>query len=516
MHSHATETDRHINSFNRDTIAGLWARQVAMRPDEVAVIDPHRRLSFRQLDDLSCAIASMFPADSPDWSPNRRVGIIMDHSAEMIAAMLAVLKAGMAYVPAEPSFPIERIRFMMHEAGIRFLITNPHYSKLFTDVAEVVVEVPLPLIHCKCEADSDIDVMPSDAAYVLYTSGTTGKPKGVVATNANVAHYVRAFDAEFHPAPGDRMLQYSVCSFDIFVEEVFTTILSGATLVIPPLDVKDNVYRLLDFCNRMSVTIISGFPYMLLDFNRIGRLPGSLRLLISGGDVLRANYINRLRDKGVMIYNTYGPSETTVCAAFQRCDNIDALPDGTFPIGHPVLETEVKILDPYYHTPLPDGNVGEICISGAGVTDGYLVDCPESRNFATSTGDARIYHSGDLGYRLPDGKLAFLRRMDSQVMILGKRVECDEVENVLNLCPGIEKGLVRAYIAGDGLSYLVAYIVAKHETTFSLAEARQEMLRHLTPFMIPEFFILMKDIPLSPNGKPDSEQLPVPLKETSI
>lgn len=487
-----------------------------MHGDEIAVVDPHRSLTFRELDELACTIAAMFPPLQQHKDGQLRcAGIVMDHTAEMIAAMLAVLKAGMAYVPAEPSFPIERIHFMMKEADIEFFITNPHYEEIFNRVAEVVISVPLPLKHDSCATIEDVDVKPSDPAYVLYTSGTTGKPKGVVATNANVVHYVRAFWNEFHPRPGDRMLQYSVCSFDIFVEEVYTTLLNGATLVIPPLDVKDNIHKLYDFCCKNGITEISGFPYLLLDFNKLGKLPPKLRLLISGGDVLRGSYIDRIRNRGVEIYNTYGPSETTVCATYLRCDNIEPLDDGTYPIGHPVLGTEVEILDKDGFR-VPDGKVGEICIFGDGITNGYLVENPESRNFCTAPDGHRMYRSGDLGYRLPDGNFAFLHRNDSQVMILGKRVECEEVENVLNQCSGVEKALVRAYTDNNGLSYLVAYIVENRKVGFSLHECKQELSRHLTAFMIPEFFVKMRTFPLNANGKPDNAALPIVLKDDSL
>ena len=495
-----------------NTISGLWREQVRKHPDNIADIDQYRTLTFRELDELSCAIANMFPAtqhDGPGFA-----GIIMDHTADMIAAILAVLKAGMAYVPAEPSFPIDRIRYMMHESDIAFCITNPHYAHTFSDVTEVVIEVPLAFSHDSC-ADTDVHtVHPSSPAYVLYTSGTTSKPKGVVATNANVAHYVRAFESEFHPGHGDRMLQYSVCSFDIFVEEVFTTLLNGATLVIPPLEVKDNIHRLFSFCERMGITEISGFPYLLLDFNRLGKLPKSLRLLISGGDVLRHAYIDRLTDSGVMIYNTYGPSETTVCATYQRCDNIAPLPDGTYPIGHPVLGTQVLILDEQ-NREVPDGETGEICILGEGVTDGDLKEVPESRNFVTLPDGRRMYRSGDLGHRLKDGTIAFSRRNDSQVMILGKRVECDEVENVLSSCPGVAMAIVRAFTDSQNLSYLVAYIMPDSRG-FSLHETKKLMSRKLVQFMIPEFFVLMRTIPLTPNGKPDTNALPVVLKDNTL
>lgn len=489
----------------KHTIKELWDEQVRARPDDIAVIDPYRSLTFREMDELSCTVASVFPKKAPE--PGARVrcaGIVMDHTAEMIAAILAVLKAGMAYVPAEPSFPVERIRFMMEESQIEFFITNPHYTSIFDSVSEVVVSVPLALKADACECIENADVSPEAPAYVLYTSGTTGNPKGVVATNANVVHYVEAFADEFHPGPGDRMLQYSVCSFDIFVEEVFTTLLSGATLVIPPAAAKDNIHRLLAFCNSEHITEISGFPYLLLEFNKIGRLPDSLRLLISGGDVLRGSYIDRLRGRGVMIYNTYGPSETTVCATYQRCDNIEPLPDGTFPLGHPVKDTRVEIID------------GEICIYGAGVTLGYLSDNPESSNFVDCADGSRMYRSGDLGYRLPDGTIGFLHRKDTQVMIYGKRVECEEVENVLNCCKGVEKALVCAFTDNNMLSYLVAYIVGDPHIGFSLHEVKNEMAAHLASFMIPEFFVRMPSLPMTANGKPDRGRLPVVLKDSVL
>lgn len=497
---------------NLNTVSGLWREQVAMRPDDIAVIDQYRTLTFRELDELACAIAGMFPAAHRRGSGF--AGIVMDHSADMIAAILAVLKAGMAYVPAEPSFPIERIRFMMHESDIDFCITNPHYTSTFSDVTEVVVEVPLAFSETSCSDITTPGVLPSAPAYVLYTSGTTGKPKGVVATNANVAHYVRAFESEFHPGPSDRMLQYSVCSFDIFVEEVFTTLLNGATLVIPPLDVKDNIHRLFAFCERNGITEISGFPYLLLDFNRLGKLPRGLRLLISGGDVLRHSYIDRINDKGVKIYNTYGPSETTVCATYQRCDNISPLPDGTYPIGHPVLGTGVIVLDEEGRR-VADGETGEICILGDGVTDGYLKEVPESRNFTTLPDGRRMYRSGDLGHVLPDGTFAFSRRNDSQVMILGKRVECGEVENVLGNCPGVAMAVVRAFTDPANLSYLVAYVLPD-SNGFSQHQAKTVMARSLAQFMIPEFFVLMRSMPLTPNGKPDTNALPVVLKDSKL
>ncbi len=477
--------------MDNNTIYSRFRSRALLHPDAIAVVSGDgRAVSYLELDGMVDSLLAKFIDKG-----YRTVGIVMTHGVEMIAAMLAVLKSGAAYVPAELSLPAERRRYMMRTAGVT-LVIDDEYCRDIKPSARVF----------------DDRSTPTSPAYILYTSGTTGHPKGVVVENHSVVNYAEAFEAEFGTRPGDVMLQYSVCSFDIFVEEVFTTLLNGATLAIPPLDVaKGDINGLMDYVERHHVTIISGFPYLLSAMNQLASIPPSLRLLISGGDVLRENYIDRLRDMGPMIYNTYGPSETTVCASYYRCDNASALPDGTYPIGHPVKGVKVRIMDSSLRE-LPDGETGEICISGQGVSRGYAGNPPEQKNFVTLPTGERIYCSGDMGYRLPDGNLVFLHRKDDQVMILGKRVEPEEVENVLNSSPMVERGVVRPFTDDNGLAYLVAYFVPARKD-YSLHDIRQWLLRELTDFMVPEFFVAVKEIPLNRHGKVDINALPIVLKE---
>lgn len=491
-----------------ETLYSYFKEQVIQRPDATAIIDGDRRITFVSLDGMACAIAATFPVSRP-----RAVGIVTDHGAMMIASILAVLKTGAAYVPVEPSFPDERIRFVMRECGVDFIITNDRYRHLLYGFPLLTVA---PDIHVDGQgADGSDRSTPEGAAYVLYTSGSTGKPKGVAVENRNVCHYVKAFRHEFNPHEGDVMLQYSVCSFDIFVEEVFTSILSGAALAIPPENVKGDINALMEYVESHGVTMISGFPYLLLEMNKLPRIPRTLRLLISGGDVLRESYVNNLLPK-VTVYNTYGPSETTVCVTYYRCNGGKAQPDGTYPIGKAVLGSRVEIRDEALR-PVQNGTVGEICIFGEGVSQGYVGKRDvENRAFVTLPDRRRMYRSGDLGIMLDDGTVLFMHRKDEQVMILGRRVETCEVQNILCECKDIESGVVRSNTDEQGLAYLTAYIVPKQDTACSLAKVKDFMAKFLPQYMLPEFFVSMKAMPLTPNGKVDVRALPVVMKAGSL
>lgn len=490
--------------MNNKTILALYEKRLKSSTNTVFISDETRKLTVKEFDELADTIAQKLPKNV------KRVGIIMEHSVEMIAAIFAVLKVGAAYIPAEPTFPVERINYMLSDAQAECVIINKAYSGVIKNLPLVYVEKGLS-IQPNVKITSVL-VQSCDLAYILYTSGSTGNPKGVAVEHGNVCHYVRAFANEFHPTENDIMLQYSVCSFDIFVEEVFASLLNGASLAIPSVETKKDLHRLMEFVEQNGVTMISGFPYLLKEINELAILPKSLRLLISGGDVLRYNYVDKLLEK-LPVYNTYGPSETTVCASYFHCDKSSVLADGTFPIGKPVLCADICITDENYEQ-VPNGVVGEICILGDGISRGYIGNLPtESKAFTTTNDGKRIYHSGDLGYILPDGNIAFLYRKDMQVMIYGKRVEPMEVENVLLKCKGIKAGCVRAAQDENGLSYLTAYFVPENE--ISLKGIKTEMKRYLADFMIPEFFIEITDITLNANGKIDVKALPKVLKETA-
>lgn len=477
------------NLENKRTIYSRFKEVVKRQPDTLAIAEDTVSVTFKELDTLVNNIAATFYDRQEKF-----IGIVMRHGIYQIASMLAVLKSGAAYVPAETFLPKDRIDYMMKNAGAGLIIDDQYCKN----------------IPCTDQELTDRSV-PDGVAYVLYTSGTSGKPKGVVVENHSVVNYCDAFESEMHIGPGDVMLQYSVCSFDIFVEEVYTTLLNGAALAIPTAEVHNGPLKgLMEFAARHNVTIVDGFPYLIADINRNPDiLPESVNLIISGGDTIRGSYITRLRDKGIRIYNTYGPSETTVCSNYYRVDNSSPLDDGTFLIGKPVKGVDVKVLDKDGNE-VPVGETGELCIFGEGVSRGYLGNPPESRNFVTLADGTRYYKSGDLGYKLPDGNFAFLHRRDEQVMILGQRVEPDEVENVLNEYPEVERGIVRAFLDEGGLHYLVAYIVP--EKGFSLHDAREYLKSKLTEFMVPEYFVEMKKLPLTHRGKIDMEALPKVLK----
>ncbi len=490
--------------MDENVIYDLLRKRADESPDAVAAFDENRALTRGELERLIDTIAAKIPDDA------KRVGILMEHSVEMVAAIFAVLKSGRTYVPVEPFFPRKRIDFMMRDAGVDVVLANSGHKDKAGKIPCIVID---PGMEAE-DVSTPSMALPDTMAYILYTSGSTGRPKGVAVRNRNVCHYVRAFQNEFHTGEDDAMLQYSVCSFDIFVEEVFTSLLSGARLAIPSEETKSDIRKLMAFVKKERVTLISGFPYLLQEMNGLPRIPECLRLLISGGDVLRASYVTKLI-RQVEIYNTYGPSETTVCASYYRCNGTAPLPDGTYPVGKPVLGARIEILDEQMR-PVGEGETGEICILGDGVSAGYVGNRQKENEAFVARPDGSVaYRSGDLGYFLPDGNIAFLHRKDTQVMILGKRVETAEVESVLCKCPEVEAAVVRPFTDEQGLSYMVAYLVLK-DPKAGLSTLKKEMARFLPNYMIPEFFVRMNKLPLNENGKIDVGSLPVIMKEGKI
>ena len=499
-----TKNEEEESYKKNNTIYLNFQKKLIKNPLKIAIFDEERRLTREDLNNLINTISNEIPKGT------KRVGIIMDHSVEMIASILAVLKIGAAYIPIEPFFPKNRIEFVLKDCNATSIITNKKYEPKMPNLNIIFIEKG---IEIKKNILIDCLTNPDDIAYILYTSGSTGMPKGVAVTNKNVCHYVRAFINEFKPNDNDIMMQHSVCSFDIFVEEVFGSILSGMTLSIPNEDTKKDIKKLMEFSNKNNITILSGFPYLLQEINDLKEIPKSFRLMISGGDILRSSYINNLINK-VTIYNTYGPTETTVCCSYFNCNNASPLPDGTYSIGKAILDTEILILDNDLN-PVKNGEKGEICILGNGVTLGYIGNRKkENESFILWKDGRRLYKSGDVGYFLNDGNIAFINRKDMQVMILGKRVEPIEIETVINKNPNIKQSKVLSFTDLNNLSYLVAYVVWESKEKFD--ELYDTLNGFLPDYMVPEIFVTLPKMPINVHGKIDVKSLPVIRKKVAF
>ncbi|UCH92667.1 MAG: amino acid adenylation domain-containing protein, partial [Candidatus Aminicenantes bacterium] len=361
----------------------------------------------------------------------------------------------------------------------------------------------------------------TDLAYVIYTSGSTGRPKGVMVEHGNVVSYLHAFYQEFTINPGDTIIQQTAYTFDAFVEELFSLLLAGGKVAIPSREEILDIDLLTGFIKKNRATIIDCTPLLLNELNREAAT-GHLRLFISGGDTLKGEYINRLVKKGT-VYNTYGPTESAVCAAYYRCEpGIKT----NVPIGKPIANYKIYILDKY-EKPAPIGIPGELCISGPGLSRGYLnqpeltarkfikLNLKVNRSHMSYTSHitylsyithlSYIYRSGDLARWLPDGNIEFLGRIDHQVKIRGYRIELGEIENRLLSHKDIKEVVVTTGEDINKEKHLYAYVVSAK--TFTVSELRDFLARELPGYMIPAQFVQLEKIPLTPGGKVDRKML---------
>ncbi|MGM1049086.1 MAG: non-ribosomal peptide synthetase [Bacillota bacterium] len=487
-----------------DLVQLRFERRVMQSPDRTAVICGERSYTYQEINRAANRLAHQIRAHGV--CNDEPVAIWLNRSEQLLIAMLAVLKSGAAYVPIDYDYAPGRINQILQDSGARILVTGDHMipASIEFDGTCLCMEKVLSAPDA-VEADPVPPVNnPSDAAYILYTSGSTGTPKGVVVEHRNLLAYVDAFQNEFCLTGGDAFLQQASCSFDQFVEEVYPVLLAGGQVVIAHKTDVIDMPKLVQLVDRHQVTIVSCSPLLMNELNKQSGMD-SVRIFISGGDVLKPEYMSELLKKAE-VYNTYGPTEATVCATYHRC-----LPEHasrtSIPIGKPILNYRVYVLDAYGH-PLPIGVPGEICIAGAGVARGYL-NRPEltERHFSSDPYDdgARMYRTGDIGLWLSDGSLLYVGRNDQQVKIRGYRVEPGDIEHHLLGLDAIDEAIVLAHQDEHGMMTLASYVMINRDVTAN--ELRDELSAVLPAYMIPTFFYRIDKVPRTPNGKLDRKAL---------
>jgi amino acid adenylation domain-containing protein len=513
----------------------LFRQQVERAPDRTALTSENAQLTYDELNKRADQLARQLREKG--IIPDSIVGIMVERSLEMIISALAVLKAGGGYLPIDPEYPEERIAYMLEDSGAKVLLTDlPEGHRLFNCQLSIVnCQLLMSAPNTPLRHSSFIETPNhSGLAYVIYTSGTTGRPKGVLVEHGNLMAYVNAFLQEFKPGPGDIAILEASFAFDAFVEEVYPILLAGGRCRIAgKYDVMD-AHLLEAFIIKNNITIISCSPLLLNEINRFADLKGlPVHTFISGADVLKREYIDRLV-KICTVYNAYGPTETTVCAAYYKLPgDIEA----NIPVGKPISNYRVYILGANSELQAI-GVPGELCISGAGVARGYLNNPELTSEKFPPAGDPlsfsasqllsfSLYRTGDLGRWLPDPAargayiIEFLGRIDFQVKIRGYRIELGEIESYLATHPAVKEAVVLAREKESAEKFLCAYIVpsltgAGASLTGAGAsgpyspDLKEHLSRSLPDYMIPDYFVTIDHIPLTPNGKVDRKALPEP------
>ncbi len=495
-----------------ETVHHRFERQVTETPEHVAVRLEGQSLTYRQLNRLANRLASRLM--QAGVGPGRLVGIYTDRSIEMVAALLAVLKAGGAYVPLDPEYPRERLAYMVTDAGLTHVLTQRALVNLLPEQVETVISVddPEPPAGPEWDVNPEAAVTTESTAYVIYTSGSTGKPKGALITHGSLWNHAQWMRHHFGITEADRFLQHTTFSFDASVCELFTPLLCGAGIVLAaPGGHRDPAY-LRDLIVTEGVTTALFVPSLLQIFLEQPGLEAcsSLRRVLAGGEVLPPALQERFFARmGAQLFNTYGPTETTIDAASYRC--VPGQPQRSVPIGRPIANGELYILDRNLE-PVPPGIPGELYVGGAGVGPGYL-NRPEltaERFIAHPFSDlpgARLYRTGDLARWLPDGNVEFIGRVDHQVKVRGFRIELGEIETALGQHPSVRETAVVAREDHGGDRQLVAFYVPLAGQNPSSAELGAFLMGILAEYMVPSAFVPLEQLPLTPSGKVDRRAL---------
>ncbi|MFQ3244132.1 MAG: amino acid adenylation domain-containing protein [Arenicella sp.] len=502
----------------------LFIEQVAINPDKVAVVYQDEALSYQQLYDKSHDLALYL--QSLGVQPDSLVGLCVERSLEMIVGILGILQAGGAYVPLDPDYPDARLAYMVEDSQASVILTQKKLQDRLRDLTTkdtqlITLDQQWPEI-CDCAADLTAkqvklkqEVKSNHLAYMIYTSGSTGNPKGVMVEHRSLVNHNTYAGAKYQITKNDRQFLFSSMNFDLFIEELFVILNNGAQLLI---EQKDNLLTLQYFKNLIKVHNITVLNIPTAFFHQlvVSDIPlDSIKNVIIGGEQLEYSKAQTFTNKysNINLYNTYGPTETTIISTVSCVTNGLISQHNAAPIGHPISNTQVYILD-QHNNPVPTGVPGELHIAGDGLARGYL-NRPEltEEKFIPNPFNpgTRMYKSGDLARWLGDGNIEYLGRIDTQVKIRGFRIELGEIEARLNQYPEIKDSVVIAQ-GQEGNKSLIAFYVAKGSKDEQIIKLVHEDLRaylqqNLPDYMLPVAFASLKVIPLTPNGKVDRRVL---------
>jgi amino acid adenylation domain-containing protein len=482
-------------------VEALFAERARLSPEATAVEWEGGRLTYAELDRRSDALAGRLR--DLGVGPETRVGLSLPRSPEMIVALLAVLKAGGAYLPLDPAYPQARIDFMIEDAGVVLILDET------TIQAERRARRPAATIAA-------VDGDANHPAYVIYTSGSTGTPKGVVVEHRSLAAYTAGAVAAFGLGPDDRVLQFASISFDTSGEEIYPALASGATLVLRPDDMAASIAHFLREVERLRITVLdlptAFWHELVMGLGTEGELPACVRLVILGGERALPERVARWRERvgpAVRLLNTYGPTEATIVATRQ---DLTAGSD-LAPIGRPIPGASTHVLD-RWDAPVPVGVAGELHVGGAGLARGYLhrPEITAERFVPDPFGSpgARLYRTGDLVRWRPSGDLEFLGRVDTQVKLRGFRVELGEIEAALRSHAEVRDAAVVLRPGPGGDPRLVAYLVTDRSDQSDRSELKAFLKQRLPEFMTPYLFVELPALPLTGSGKVDRLALPAP------
>ncbi len=488
------------------TVPRVFSEVVLKQPDAPAVQHHDVVLSYRELDVQSSRLADLLLAKG--LRTDEIVGISLPRSVDVAVAMLGILKAGGAFLPIDPTYPEDRVRYMLHDSGTRFLVTTSAVSeKLPLGRTEAVLMEELETSRVS-NGQLPVAVSPDNLAYVIYTSGSTGRPKGTMLPHRGLVNLARAQRKAFAIHPGSRILQFASLSFDASVWETVMALLNGATLVYADqaeLLTGDGVGEVL---RREQITTVT-LPPSVLAVVPQGEFP-HLRTIVTAGERCTLDLVKRWA-AGRQFVNAYGPTETTVCASMYEASERDRREP---PIGRPIDNFQLYVLDSNWQLS-PVGVPGELCVGGVGLARGYLnrPDLTAEKfipNPFTSSPGERLYRTGDLVRWLSDGNLEFLGRIDTQVKLRGFRIELGEIEAVLAGHPAVADVAVIVREDIKGQPYLAAYYVSEAGQEPPASEFRSYLRKKLPEYMVPTVYVRLDALPLTPNGKVDRRRLPKP------